>query len=1398
MFPQPVRLALQSVSRVISRRVTTESLSGSRSVNGKKLDDVFQRLDREAKRTGRIATRDVINVHSLLQSTPSSNPTHALMLLRCCGSLLTDEPAAERNELVDKVWGTLKDKKGLDISHYNALLQVYIENNRSFNPLDFLRELDSVGLEPNRVTYQKLIHVYCIRGDIDGATKILEFMKQKDIPINESVFNSLILGYATIGDYKSANGTLEIMLKSDVEPTPTTYTTLLKALAKGGKETAADFTSVLDKAEKEDVFFMDRQKLDIIKELQLHDADEELVDRLLDTMQKKVGYIMDVYNVTGELLNAGKVDAAFKLFRTMPISSTAQRTRSHGMLFISQLVKSGQVPPERVFALCHELKAAGTNDYGIYRATEVVLEQGDRAKMKIFLNKFLELVEDPLIRPHYFWPVLARCKNEQEIMSVLCDDMDRVAYTSQATQLIDTLEHFVWPKVLDYNLAMERLKERGWSYVVLLTALTRHYLTTDRISAAITLMRDPKYAGVGVLAHQLDHETGAYLARTGTPGEAVALLKEILRSAPYHTDSDYVGIFLDGFMSNGGLIRKFKETDMTEHLLRIMKQERIRISPEYLQRLVQRFPLSEKVKRLLSDITLGTNEIFTGEGMEMDRALSHSLDDLENDLIELKSKGMNIRGTLRSLILQYCRTFREALYPDDGDSEEPVQLNEGQQMAANRVHELIREVEAINMQMTDSMKAVISEFYFVNGEFEKGYALKDSISPEFVIDDFKIFGMAQALIRANKFDDAVRLLEQEKNNRHRIERNQAIRERSDRTSDDIRSNESSIYRLANTTAVVTKDPKAVDQILDLVSEFRDGALSNVMLGPKIKVHILKGDVDGALEAFTTCVSRYKQTPWLGELMRQLIEKQDTANLQLITDLAISCHGESNTLYDLALAFVKSKKVNQARKVLSSASIRPNRFKNEAYCNRFIRDNDIEGLKQWVDVAQDIRDADRDELYFHLIRGYKSVNDPKSALGVWTEMQEAGVIPSQRTLSFLGKYLQSSGITPPFACPEIAADEEEDSAASGRQANRRDDRIQSSPDTEFVKAIRAGDVTRALEIRKERLNSGRLPTISQENMMIEKLVDADRLNEACEIVHQLAKETKFPHPRVLRNLTYALGKKGQVAVIEQLKPILPPEFTNQTFFSNCVADAYIESGQIDDLLQKLHTIAPFPLASMVALLSSKPEYEQKLSEIAKRLAESSQYYLPQNMMWLHKMKRHQFEEADSILQSTPSLKNTLLFSSIMKAIREHNDVQLADKLVEVVKNKTNLSPRTLGVAYSNKVDVLVDLNKPEEAEKVVLDSISGKEARIHSETGEPIPPVQITDYHRMCLVRLYNKLSEMTGREPSFTVPEPVSRRSENRNNGNNGHEPEKTDDSSHAIPPQAVGSTGAMGAATLA
>ncbi|KAK7788685.1 hypothetical protein R5R35_008348 [Gryllus longicercus] len=69
---------------------------------------------------------------------------------------------------------------------------------------------------------------------MEGATHILEFMRAKQLPVNEHIFNSLILGHSEAGDMKSAADILNVMKHAGLEPSSETYTTLLCGYAKQG------------------------------------------------------------------------------------------------------------------------------------------------------------------------------------------------------------------------------------------------------------------------------------------------------------------------------------------------------------------------------------------------------------------------------------------------------------------------------------------------------------------------------------------------------------------------------------------------------------------------------------------------------------------------------------------------------------------------------------------------------------------------------------------------------------------------------------------------------------------------------------------------------------------------------------------------------------------------------------------------------------------------------------------------------------------------------------------------------------------------------------------------------------------------------------------------------------
>ena len=84
--------------------------------------------------------------------TDTATSTQGLFAIRCCGRCLVKELSHYRIKLVQEIWELLLSiGVHLDISHFNALLLVYLENEYSFNPLRFLASIVELDIEPNKV-----------------------------------------------------------------------------------------------------------------------------------------------------------------------------------------------------------------------------------------------------------------------------------------------------------------------------------------------------------------------------------------------------------------------------------------------------------------------------------------------------------------------------------------------------------------------------------------------------------------------------------------------------------------------------------------------------------------------------------------------------------------------------------------------------------------------------------------------------------------------------------------------------------------------------------------------------------------------------------------------------------------------------------------------------------------------------------------------------------------------------------------------------------------------------------------------------------------------------------------------------------------------------------------------
>ena len=152
---------------------------------------------------------------------------------------------------------------------YNTLLQVYLQNEHTFSPSEFLEEMQKAGVPPNQVgncihhslltsthfhtfatlllfnipvpslsspqgTLSLLLQAYCLQGNIAGSTAILEHMKAKQFPINEHTYASLITGYARSGDMAAAEQLLDDMRRRQIKPGLVSYVALLCAHSDAG------------------------------------------------------------------------------------------------------------------------------------------------------------------------------------------------------------------------------------------------------------------------------------------------------------------------------------------------------------------------------------------------------------------------------------------------------------------------------------------------------------------------------------------------------------------------------------------------------------------------------------------------------------------------------------------------------------------------------------------------------------------------------------------------------------------------------------------------------------------------------------------------------------------------------------------------------------------------------------------------------------------------------------------------------------------------------------------------------------------------------------------------------------------------------------------------------------
>uniref|UniRef100_A0A670XQZ4 Leucine rich pentatricopeptide repeat containing n=1 Tax=Pseudonaja textilis TaxID=8673 RepID=A0A670XQZ4_PSETE len=348
-------------------------------------DWAFNKMDTSIRKNGCITKSLLEDIFHDACKTGFPNGNQALLLLRSCGSLLPELPPHERTALAHTMWTKLKGVV-FDVSHYNALLKVYLQNEHDFSPEVFLTKMEEANVQPNRVTYQRLIAAYCNKGDIDGSSKILNIMKSKDLPITELIFSALVTGHAKTGDMDSAVNILSVMKDTKIEPGSETYLALLNAYAEKGN---------INQIEETEIYLSERDFMDIIFTL-AKAGYPQYVQNILEKIKFSKESIPDVKNLCLRLITFNLEDTAFEVLHSVfvALGLTCEKHNTQCNFFLQHCINMETCIPAYI---------------------------QNFSNLAIGIMKMIK-EEGLSLKPHYFWPLLAQHqenKNTEGIINIL-------------------------------------------------------------------------------------------------------------------------------------------------------------------------------------------------------------------------------------------------------------------------------------------------------------------------------------------------------------------------------------------------------------------------------------------------------------------------------------------------------------------------------------------------------------------------------------------------------------------------------------------------------------------------------------------------------------------------------------------------------------------------------------------------------------------------------------------------------------------------------------------------------------------------------------------------------------------------------------------------------------------
>ncbi|KAE9547681.1 hypothetical protein FO519_009106, partial [Halicephalobus sp. NKZ332] len=141
------------------------------------------------------------NVLKLVSQDPKKlsklNDRQLGALISAGGKVADLVPVDFRIQYVSSMWKSIKENSiPADVLSYNCWISVNIDNGVEQDPVEILKELGRVEIQPDEQTFGLLAKIYSFKGQTSGILKIIDLLKEQNIPATQFLFESLVYSFS--------------------------------------------------------------------------------------------------------------------------------------------------------------------------------------------------------------------------------------------------------------------------------------------------------------------------------------------------------------------------------------------------------------------------------------------------------------------------------------------------------------------------------------------------------------------------------------------------------------------------------------------------------------------------------------------------------------------------------------------------------------------------------------------------------------------------------------------------------------------------------------------------------------------------------------------------------------------------------------------------------------------------------------------------------------------------------------------------------------------------------------------------------------------------------------------------------------------------------------------------